>query len=121
MCFWLLVLFLFSLSRTLAVSQISHPIFGSFSAFAPRCPLHPSSRDHDSEITTSYTLSLEDDPGAVHHATMAGYNSMPTLSVTAGSNPDALGLGVNVNHPNAAGGLNLDAFDQDIAFDEALL
>lgn len=54
---------------------------------------------------------------------MAGYNSMSTLSVTAGSNNDALGLGVNVNvnHPNPGGGLNLDAFDQDIAFDEALL
>jgi hypothetical protein len=52
---------------------------------------------------------------------MAGYNSMSTLSVTAGSNTDALGLGVNVNHPNPGGGLNLDAFDQDMAFDEALL
>ncbi|CAK7201101.1 hypothetical protein SEUCBS139899_003803 [Sporothrix eucalyptigena] len=52
---------------------------------------------------------------------MAGYNSMPALSVTGGTGNDALSLGVNVNHPNAGAGLTLDGFDQDIAFDESLL
>ncbi|CAK7225499.1 hypothetical protein SCUCBS95973_005886 [Sporothrix curviconia] len=52
---------------------------------------------------------------------MAGYNSMPALSVTGGTGNDALGLGVSVNHSNAGNGLSLDAFDQDITFDESLL
>jgi hypothetical protein len=46
---------------------------------------------------------------------MAAYNSMPVLSSAAPPGPDALGL--------HAGGqsLGIDAFDQELSFDEALL
>ena len=46
---------------------------------------------------------------------------MPALSGTGGTGNDALGLGVTVNHANTGDGLSLDAFDQDITFDESLL
>lgn len=51
---------------------------------------------------------------------MAAYNPMSTLSVTATSGPDVLGLGVAVNQ-GAAGSLSLEGFDRDMAFDDVLL
>ncbi len=78
----------------------------------------------DTGCFSAFTLSRDQNPGdacAVHHATMATYNSMATLSVAAGSGSDNLGLSVGVNHQSNGASLGLDAFEHDMTFDDTLL
>ncbi len=48
---------------------------------------------------------------------MASFNSMPALTSGGAPGADALGLSVN----QAGQSLGIDAFDQDLGFDESLL